>query len=87
MQGGKEIVDTKSEKEDSQKPRLTFHCQQAHGSPTGLISGFTNVKELYRKIALCFDIEANEVSNIYLVYHYVANSFPEIGTGRISETF
>ena len=46
---------------DEKRPRLTFHCQQAHGSPTGLISGFTNVKELYKKIALCFDIDYNEV--------------------------
>ncbi len=41
-------------------PKLVFHCQQAHGSPTGLISGFTNVKELYEKIAECYDIPANE---------------------------
>jgi hypothetical protein len=37
------------------KPKLVFHCQQAHGSPTGVISGFTNVKELYQKIAECYD--------------------------------
>ena len=44
-------------------PKLVFHCQQAHGSPTGLISGFTNVKELYEKIAECYDIPASEVRN------------------------
>ncbi len=46
-----------------EKPRLTFHCQQAHGSPTGIISGFTNVKELYEKIAECYDISPKEVSS------------------------
>lgn len=43
------------------QPKLVFHCQQAHGSPTGLISGFTNVKELYEKIAECYDIQPAEV--------------------------
>ena len=43
------------------RPKLVFHCQQAHGSPTGVISGFTNVKELYQKIAECYDIDASEV--------------------------
>ena len=45
------------------KPKLVFHCQLAHGSPTGLISGFTNVKELYHKIAECYEIQAKEVRN------------------------
>lgn len=44
------------------KPQLVFHCQLAHGSPTGLISGFANVKELYIKIAEVFDIPASDVS-------------------------
>ena len=39
-----------------------FHCQLAHGSPTGLISGFNNVRELYQKIADCYDIPMEEVS-------------------------
>lgn len=43
------------------QPKLVFHCQQAHGSPTGLISGFTNVKELYEKIAECYDLQSSEV--------------------------
>lgn len=46
---------------DDSKPKLVFHCQLAHGSPTGLISGFTNVKELYNKIAECYDIQATDV--------------------------
>lgn len=46
------------------KPQLVFHCQLAHGSPTGLISGFASVKELYQKIAECYDFSVDEVSNI-----------------------
>ena len=46
---------------EESKPKLVFHCQLAHGSPTGLISGFTNVKELYQKIAECYEIQSNEV--------------------------
>lgn len=44
------------------KPQLVFHCQLAHGSPTGLISGFASVKELYQKIAECYDFPVDEVS-------------------------
>ena len=44
-------------------PKLIFHCQLAHGSPTGLISGFSNVKELYQKIADCFEIPVRTVSS------------------------
>lgn len=43
------------------RPRLVFHTQLAHGSPTGRIHGFTNVRELYAKIAEVFDISASEV--------------------------
>ena len=46
------------------KSKLVFHCQQAHGSPTGIISGFSNVKELYSRIADAYDIEPSEVSSI-----------------------
>lgn len=44
------------------KPQLVFHCQLAHGSPTGLITGFASVKELYSKIAECYDFAVDEVS-------------------------
>jgi hypothetical protein len=44
-----------------EQQKLIFHCQLAHGSPTGLISGFSNVKELYQKIADCFEIPASTV--------------------------
>jgi hypothetical protein len=46
------------------RPRLVFHCQLAQGSPTGIISGFTNVKELYQKIAECYDMPAHDVSTV-----------------------
>lgn len=44
------------------KPKLVFHCQQAQGSPTGIISGFTNIKELYQKISECYDFPVSDVS-------------------------
>jgi len=47
--------------EEPERPKLTFHCQQAHGSPTGIIAGFTNVKELYAKIAGCYDLDPKEI--------------------------
>lgn len=43
------------------RPRLVFHTQLAHGSPTGRIEGFTNVKELYSKIAEAFRLPVAEV--------------------------
>lgn len=44
-----------------QRPKLVFHCQQAHGSPTGIISGFSNVKELYQKISECYDMNVEDI--------------------------
>lgn len=43
------------------RPRLVFRTQLAHGSPTGKIEGFTNVRELYAKIAEAFGIAPTEV--------------------------
>ncbi|XP_021234290.1 PDZ domain-containing protein GIPC3 isoform X1 [Numida meleagris] len=43
------------------RPRLVFRTQLAHGSPTARIEGFTNVKELYGKIAEVFGISPTEV--------------------------
>ena len=40
---------------------LVFHCQLAHGSPTREIKDFSNVKELYAKIAEVFGISPSEV--------------------------
>lgn len=59
------------------KPQLIFHCQLAHGSPTGLITGFGSVKELYQKIAECYDFLVDEVRMtfrfffIYLILHLI----------------
>lgn len=35
-------------KQNLPPPSLVFHCQLANGSPTGLITGFSSVKELYQ---------------------------------------
>jgi len=56
---------------DQQKPKLVFHCQQAQGSPTGLISGFSNVKELYQKIGECYDFPAEDILFCTLNTHKV----------------
>ncbi|RNA14889.1 PDZ domain-containing GIPC3 [Brachionus plicatilis] len=61
----------KKPSDEPSKPKLVFHCQLAHGSPTGLISGFSNVKELYSKIAECYDIQANEILFCTLNTHKV----------------
>lgn len=53
------------------KPKLVFHCQQAQGSPTGLISGFSNVRELYQKIAECYDFSPEEILFCTLNTHKV----------------
>ncbi|XP_061593178.1 PDZ domain-containing protein GIPC3 isoform X2 [Cololabis saira] len=53
------------------RPRLIFHTQLAHGSPTGRIHGFTNVKELYTKIAEVFDISPSEILFCTLNSHKV----------------
>lgn len=53
---------SKEDEEDKQMP--VFYCQQAQGSPTGIISGFNNVKELYQKISECYDFEPSEVNFI-----------------------
>lgn len=50
----------------SLRPRLIFHTQLAHGSPTGRIEGFSNVRELYAKIGEAFGIPPTEVSGISL---------------------
>jgi len=53
------------------RPRLLFHCQLAQGSPTGIISGFTNVKELYKKIAECYDMVPSDILFCTLNTHKV----------------
>ncbi|KYN40625.1 PDZ domain-containing protein GIPC1 [Trachymyrmex septentrionalis] len=51
---------TGSPPRDPRPSTLVFHCQLAHGSPTGLISDFSNVRELYQKIAERYDLPAEE---------------------------
>ncbi|XP_029644137.1 PDZ domain-containing protein GIPC3 [Octopus sinensis] len=53
------------------RPKLSFQCQQAHGSPVGIISGFTNVKELYAKIAECYDFKPSDILFCTLNSHKV----------------
>ncbi|XP_033926749.1 LOW QUALITY PROTEIN: PDZ domain-containing protein GIPC3 [Melopsittacus undulatus] len=53
------------------RPRLVFHAQLAHGSPTGHIEGFTNVKELYARIAEVFGISPTEILFCTLNTHKV----------------
>ena len=62
------------------RPKLQFHCQLAHGSPTGIIEGFTNVRELYKKIASTFDLDVSEVSE----HLYVNLSSYQMTTKQIS---
>ncbi|CAG00627.1 unnamed protein product, partial [Tetraodon nigroviridis] len=56
---------------DYPRPRLIFHTQLAHGSPTGRIHGFTNVRELYTKIAEVFNISPSEILFCTLNSHKV----------------
>ncbi|KAH8234461.1 hypothetical protein KR038_010581 [Drosophila bunnanda] len=56
---------------DKSKPPLVFHCQLAHGSPTGLIHDFSSVRELYQKIAECFDISEKDILFCTLNSHKV----------------
>ncbi|CAD7077763.1 unnamed protein product [Hermetia illucens] len=53
------------------KPQLVFHCQLAHGSPTGLITGFSSVRELYQKIAECYEFPVDEILFCTLNSHKV----------------
>lgn len=43
------------------RQELVFHCQLAHGSPTKEIKDFSNVKELYARIAAAFDLTPDQV--------------------------
>ncbi|XP_051855316.1 PDZ domain-containing protein GIPC2 [Antechinus flavipes] len=43
------------------KPSLVFQTQLAHGSATGRVEGFSNIQELYAKIAQAFDIPPSEI--------------------------
>ena len=43
---------------------LFFHCQLAHGSPTKEIRDFSNVKELYSRIAEAFQVPVDQVMEL-----------------------
>ena len=45
------------------RQELVFHTQLAHGSATKEVKDFSNVKELYAKIAVAFDIPTTDVCN------------------------
>lgn len=47
---------------------IVFHCQLAHGSPTGFISGFANSPQLYEKIAAYFEFPITEVNSLKVYY-------------------
>lgn len=57
-----------NEHDEQIKQNLVFHCQQAQGSPTGLVSDFSNVRELYQRVADCYDFPSDEVSSLYMCY-------------------
>jgi PDZ domain-containing protein GIPC len=63
-EGSQPTAETPSdEAQTPNRRKLLFHCQLAHGSPTGIISDFVNVRDLYRKIAECYDIDPSEVDS------------------------
>lgn len=47
---------------------LVFHTQLAHGSSTRDIKDFSNVRELYAKIAAAFELEPSEVSSNFKLF-------------------
>lgn len=49
------------ETQEDTRPKLVFHTQLAHGSATARIEGFSNVKELYAKIADALGIPKDEI--------------------------
>lgn len=53
------------------KSKLIFHCQLAHGSPTGLISGFVDLHDLYTKMAECYDLSVDDILFCTLNSHKV----------------
>ena len=60
----------RSMKEDLRK--LEFKAQLAHdGSVTKKISDFSNVKELYQRLAEVFEIKRNEVLSKIYIHTYI----------------
>ncbi|KAJ8688261.1 hypothetical protein QAD02_024056 [Eretmocerus hayati] len=57
-----------------QRPKqqqLAFYCQLAHGSATGVVSGFNSTRELYHKIAHCFNLRPEDILFCTLNTHKV----------------
>lgn len=72
-------------------PKFVFYCQLAHGSPTGKVEGFTNVKELYQKLAEVFKVDPSQVGihlclRVNLLNYYRYNSV-KTDTSRNYSTF
>lgn len=68
------------------KAQLVFYCQLAHGSPTGLISGFSSVTELYQKIGEHYEFAPSEVSAVREFRRVLSVSMrcdPERGVTRL----
>jgi hypothetical protein len=61
QQSSSQLLQIRSRPNKSQMRPMLFHCQLAHGGPIGVITGFNNTRDLYRKIAECYDIEPSEV--------------------------
>jgi len=61
-----EELDPDGDQSSAYRSKIQFHCQLAHGSPTGIISDFTTVGELYSKLASCYDVDAAEVCTLYV---------------------
>ena len=51
--------------------QLSFNAQLAHGSPTVKIGNFTNVKELYQRIADGLNVSISQVILSQLKYDYI----------------
>nr|XP_002123731.1 PDZ domain-containing protein GIPC1 [Ciona intestinalis] len=52
---------TASLEDNAVKQKLVFNAQLAQGSPTASIEGFSNVKELYKKLSEAFNIPVSEI--------------------------
>ncbi|XP_072104367.1 PDZ domain-containing protein GIPC1-like isoform X1 [Mobula birostris] len=57
------------------RPRLAFHTQLAHGSATGRVEGFTNVRELYAKLGEAFGLHPSEMCCVPPGYRCTAACF------------
>lgn len=68
---GAKVQNSGSSEAEQLAKRLIFHAQLAHGSPTGKIENFGNVKELYQRIGDAFSINASEVRPIVIGYFYL----------------